>query len=67
MISAGQPPGIKTAVITNGSLIALGDVREDLAKAAWISLKVDSTREKVWRRMKRPKLSLTYTSRVEPG
>ncbi len=40
-----QPLGIKVAVITNGSLISLEDVREDLAKADWVSLKVDCTRK----------------------
>lgn len=53
-----QPLGIKIAVITNGSLMPLGGVREDLAKADWLSLKVDCTREKVWRRMNRPKPTL---------
>jgi wyosine [tRNA(Phe)-imidazoG37] synthetase (radical SAM superfamily) len=53
-----QPLGIKIAVITNGSLIPLGDVREDLAKADWISLKVDCAREEVWRRINRPKPTL---------
>jgi wyosine [tRNA(Phe)-imidazoG37] synthetase (radical SAM superfamily) len=53
-----QPLGIKIAVITNGSLISLGDVREDLAKADWISLKVDCARKEVWRRMNRPKPTL---------
>jgi wyosine [tRNA(Phe)-imidazoG37] synthetase (radical SAM superfamily) len=53
-----RPLGIKIAVITNGSLIWLRDVREDLMKADWISLKVDSTREEVWRRLDRPHRSL---------
>jgi len=53
-----QPLGIKIAVITNGSLIPLGKVREDLEKADWLSLKVDCTREQVWRRMNRPKPTL---------
>ena len=43
MIPADQPLGTKIEVTTNGSLIALGEVSEDLAKAVWISLKVDST------------------------
>lgn len=53
-----QPLGIKIAVITNGSLISLEDVREDLAKADWVSLKVDCTQEDLWRRMNRPKRTL---------
>jgi wyosine [tRNA(Phe)-imidazoG37] synthetase (radical SAM superfamily) len=53
-----QPLGIKVAVITNGSLISLEDVREDLAKADWVSLKVDCTQEDLWRRMNRPMQTL---------
>jgi wyosine [tRNA(Phe)-imidazoG37] synthetase (radical SAM superfamily) len=53
-----KPLGIKIAVITNGSLIWRQDVREDLAKADWVSLKVDSTGEEGWRRVNRPHRNL---------
>ena len=46
--------GIKIAVITNSSLIWREDVRDELAHADWVSLKVDSVREDVWRRIDRP-------------
>ncbi len=46
--------GVKIAVITNSSLIWREDVREELALADWVSLKVDSVREEVWRRIDRP-------------
>ncbi|MDX2437439.1 MAG: radical SAM protein, partial [Acidobacteriota bacterium] len=46
--------GIKIAVITNSSLIWRKDVREELALADWVSLKVDAVREDVWRRIDRP-------------
>ncbi len=46
--------GIKIAVITNASLIWRKDVRHDLQKADWISIKVDSTNPEVWRRINRP-------------
>lgn len=49
-----RPLGIKIAVITNSSLIWLRDVREDLMKADWVSLKIDSVREEIWRRLDRP-------------
>jgi wyosine [tRNA(Phe)-imidazoG37] synthetase (radical SAM superfamily) len=49
---------LKIAVITNGSLIWRKDVREDLAKADWISFKIDSTSEKTWRRINRPHKTL---------
>jgi wyosine [tRNA(Phe)-imidazoG37] synthetase (radical SAM superfamily) len=56
-----RPLGIKIAVITNSSLIWSADVRDELARADWVSLKVDSVREDVWRRIDRPhgKLSLS--------
>ncbi len=54
--------GIKIAVITNASLIWREDVREDLMKADWISLKVDSTREEAWRRINRPHRTLRLVS-----
>ena len=54
--------GIKMAVITNTSLIWREDVREALMKADWVSLKVDSTREEIWRRINRPHGTLQLTS-----
>jgi wyosine [tRNA(Phe)-imidazoG37] synthetase (radical SAM superfamily) len=57
-----RPLGIKIAVITNGSLIWLRDVREDLMKADGVSLKIDSTREEIWRRLDRPYGTLQLTS-----
>jgi wyosine [tRNA(Phe)-imidazoG37] synthetase (radical SAM superfamily) len=53
-----KPLGIKIAVITNGSLIWREDVRDELMKADWVSLKVDSTIEKIWRKTNRPHKSL---------
>lgn len=53
-----RPLGFKIAVITNGSLISRKDVREELAKADWISLKVDSARAEGWRRVNRPQPTL---------
>jgi len=57
-----KPLGIKIAVITNASLIWNEDVRDDLMKADWVSLKVDSTREDVWRRINRPHGTLQLPS-----
>ena len=60
-----RPLGFDIAVITNGSLISREDVREELAKADWISLKVDSTKEKVWRRINRPQPTLQLSAILE--
>jgi wyosine [tRNA(Phe)-imidazoG37] synthetase (radical SAM superfamily) len=57
-----KPLGIRIAVITNSSLIWREDVREGLMKADWVSLKMDSVREEVWRRINRPHGSLQLTS-----
>lgn len=53
-----KPLGLKIAVITNGSLIWREDVRADLAKADWVSIKIDSTDGKNWRRINRPQRTL---------
>lgn len=54
-----KPLNIKTAVITNSSLIWREDVREDLMKADWVSLKIDSVEESTWRKIDRPHRSLS--------
>lgn len=53
-----RPLGKKVAVLTNGSLINLKDVQEDLVKADLVSLKIDAGRVKTWRRIDRPHKSL---------
>lgn len=46
--------GIPIGVITNSSLIWRDDVREELGKANWVSVKIDAVQEKDWRRINRP-------------
>lgn len=46
--------GMKIAVITNASLLWHANVRENLMKADWVSLKVDSLQNEIWRRINRP-------------
>ena len=60
-----RPLGFDIAVITNGSLISREDVRKELAKADLVSLKVDCTREEVWRRMNRPQPTLQLPTILE--
>ena len=60
-----RPLGLKIAVITNGSLISRKDVREELAKADWVSLKVDCTREQMWRKVNRPHPTLQLPKILE--
>jgi wyosine [tRNA(Phe)-imidazoG37] synthetase (radical SAM superfamily) len=49
---------IKIAVITNASLLWREDVRQDLQKADWVSLKVDTVSQEMWRTINRPHKSL---------
>jgi wyosine [tRNA(Phe)-imidazoG37] synthetase (radical SAM superfamily) len=60
-----KPMGIKVAVITNASLIWRRSVRAALMKADWVSLKVDSMREAIWRRIDRPHRSLQLASIID--
>ncbi|KAA3609224.1 MAG: radical SAM protein [Calditrichaeota bacterium] len=45
---------IKVAVITNASLIWRPDVRDDLMQADFVSLKIDSVQEDIWKKINRP-------------
>ncbi|MFC1684260.1 radical SAM protein [Pseudomonadota bacterium] len=49
-----RPLGIKIAIISNGALIWHPDVRQTLKQADWVSLKLDSVDEILWRRINRP-------------
>lgn len=46
--------GVPVAVVTNASLLWRDDVREALAGADWVSMKVDAVSDAVWRRIDRP-------------
>jgi len=50
--------GIDLAVISNASLIWDDEVKSDLDKADWVSLKVDAVTEEIWRKVNRPHRSL---------
>jgi len=45
---------LKTAVITNSSLLKLATVRADLRKADWVSVKIDTVDESLWRKVNCP-------------
>jgi len=57
-----KPLGIKIGIITNGSLINREDVKADLMKTDWISVKVDASSKKSWRMIDRPHKSLSLNS-----
>jgi len=50
---------IPIAVISNASLIDRLDVQEELLQADWVSLKVDSVDETMWRKINRPHRQLS--------
>jgi len=60
-----RPLGTAIAVISNASLVWRPDVREALAKADWVSLKVDSVKDESWRRTNRPHGDLRLASILE--
>lgn len=45
---------IPVAVITNSSLLWRDEVREELGRADWVSIKIDTVAEGIWRRINRP-------------
>jgi len=57
-----RPLGIKIAVITNSSLIWREDVRQDLSRTDWVSLKIDSVEKEIWRTVDRSHGTLQLTS-----
>ncbi len=53
-IDVVRPLGIPVAVISNASLMWRPEVRDELARADWVCLKLDAVEETVWRRIDRP-------------
>ena len=49
---------VRVAVITNGSLLWREEVRQNVLKADWVSLKVDAVNQETWHRIDRPHPSL---------
>ena len=54
--------GIPVAVISNASLIDWPDVQDELLQADWVSLKVDSVEEGVWKKINRPHRHLNLSN-----
>ncbi len=61
-IKAVKDLGIKTAVITNSSLLDRVEVRRALSYADWVSCKLDTADEDVWRKINRPLRSFKLES-----
>jgi wyosine [tRNA(Phe)-imidazoG37] synthetase (radical SAM superfamily) len=52
--------GVKIAVISNASLIGNDNVQDGLNRADWVSLKVDTVIEEIWRRLNVPFPTLRF-------
>ncbi len=55
-----KPLAVKIAVITNASLLWRKNVRDELCKADWVSLKVDTVSKDIWHGINRPHMSLKF-------
>jgi wyosine [tRNA(Phe)-imidazoG37] synthetase (radical SAM superfamily) len=53
-LRALKPLGIKLAVITNATFLMFPEVRKALSTDDWVSVKVDSVNEAIWRKINRP-------------
>jgi len=60
LIDQLRPLGIKIAVITNSTLLNMPGVRRDLCRADWVSVKIDSLNEKIWRKIDRPHKKIKF-------
>jgi len=60
-----KPLGLPVAVITNGSLLWRPEIRERLAQADWVSVKVDAVHQDAWARINRPAPSLRLSEILE--
>lgn len=64
-IEALRPLGVPVAVVTNGSLLTDPEVRADVARAQWVSVKIDSVHEQAWRAVDRPDPRLSLPDVLE--
>lgn len=62
LIELLKPLGFKVAVITNSTLLQRPDVREDICKADWVSVKIDTLDETIWRKIDRPHRKIVFDS-----
>ncbi len=62
LIDRLKPLNFKVAVITNATMLSRSDVRHDLSKADWVSVKIDTLDENIWRKMDRPHKNIALDS-----
>jgi wyosine [tRNA(Phe)-imidazoG37] synthetase (radical SAM superfamily) len=54
-----KPFNIPIAIITNASLLWMPELRNELARVDWVSVKIDSIHEPTWRRIDHPHRGLS--------
>ena len=54
LIDLIKPLGFKIAIITNSTLLKEPEVRQEISKADWISVKIDTLDETIWKKIDRP-------------
>jgi wyosine [tRNA(Phe)-imidazoG37] synthetase (radical SAM superfamily) len=64
-ISLLKQIGIPIAVITNSSLIWQNNTKEDLLEADFVSFKIDTVNEKLWKKINRPHKGLKLNTILE--
>ncbi len=62
LIEKLKATNIPVAVITNASLLYLSDVQNDLSRADYVSLKVDTVNSSCWKKMHHPVKSLELST-----
>jgi wyosine [tRNA(Phe)-imidazoG37] synthetase (radical SAM superfamily) len=62
LIDLLKPSGFRIALITNSTLLEIPDVRYDLSKADWVSVKIDTLDKKIWRKINRPHKKIVFES-----
>ncbi len=58
---------VPVGVITNSSLLWRDDVRDELGKADWVSLKIDAVQEGIWRQINRPHKAIRLSRMKQPS
>ena len=62
LIDLLKPLGLKIAVITNSTLLYDPEVRYEISKADWVSVKIDTLDEKIWKKIDRPHKKIAFDS-----
>ncbi|MCK4539503.1 MAG: radical SAM protein, partial [Candidatus Krumholzibacteria bacterium] len=65
LIDLLKPLGFKVAIITNSTLLEIPEVRQDIGKADWVSVKIDTLDEKTWRKINRPHRKIKFDSMLD--